>query len=53
MFTFVTIYIIRLYYPKWMEQFRLYADKSRRGNYGRWAMSQSWQGEKPFTFSYS
>jgi len=49
MLTFVTMYVIRLYYPRWKEFFSFYLDSSRRNNYGRWAMRQSWKGEKSST----
>jgi len=53
MLTFVTMYVIRLYYPRWKEFFSFYFDSSRRNNYGRWAMRQSWKGEKQYSLSYS
>lgn len=48
MLTFATLYLLRLYYPKWKAEWRSYADKSKRNNYGRWATRQEWAG----AFSY-
>lgn len=53
MLTFVTMYVIRLYYPRWKEFISFYLDSSRRNNYGRWAMRQSWKSEKSYSFGYN
>ncbi|MET7001218.1 hypothetical protein [Chitinophaga defluvii] len=53
MLTFATIYMLRLYYPRWKEQWRFYFDKSRRNNYGRWAMRKDWVDEKGYSLGYS
>ena len=53
MLTFVTMYVIRLYYPRWKEFISFYFDSSRRNNYGRWAMRQSWKNEKSYSFGYN
>lgn len=53
MMTFVTMYVLRLYYPRCKEFLSFYFDRSRRNNYGRWAMRQSWKVEKSYSFGYS
>lgn len=53
MLTFVTMYIIRLYYPRCKEFLGAYFDSSRRNNYGRWAMRQSWKAEKTWSWGYN
>ncbi|WP_153259996.1 hypothetical protein [Chitinophaga flava] len=51
MLTFLTMYVLRLYYPRWKEFWRLYFGKSRRGNYGRWASRKDWS--EGYSWSYS
>ncbi|WP_158266944.1 hypothetical protein [Chitinophaga niastensis] len=53
MLTFLTMYLLRLYYPTWKDQWRLYFDRSRKGNYGRWASRKDWAGQKGYSFGYS
>ena len=54
MLTFITMYLLRLYYPRWKEGWRYYIDNSRKGNYGRWASRKGdWAGQKGFSLGYS
>ncbi|SCC11322.1 hypothetical protein GA0116948_103291 [Chitinophaga costaii] len=53
MLTFTTVYLVRLYYPKWKAQWRHYVADTRRDAYGRWAKKQEWESSKPFAFSFS
>ncbi|WP_161596636.1 hypothetical protein [Chitinophaga vietnamensis] len=53
MLTLLTMYLLRLYYPRWKEQWRLYFGSSRRGNYGRWVSRTDWAGQKGYAFGYS
>ncbi|GAA0523631.1 hypothetical protein [Chitinophaga japonensis] len=53
MLTFVTVFMLRLYYPRWKAEWRFYADRSRKNNYGRWAMRKDWADEKGYSLSYS
>ncbi|WP_158538725.1 hypothetical protein [Chitinophaga skermanii] len=53
MLTFVTIYLLRLYYPKIRAQQRYFTDRSRRNNYGSWAVKQEWQSEKPYVIGFN
>ncbi|WP_326990302.1 hypothetical protein [Chitinophaga sp. 212800010-3] len=40
MLTFITMYLLRLYYPRWKDEWRFYFGNSRKGHYGRWAAAQ-------------
>ncbi|MBS0029464.1 hypothetical protein ACTJJ0_15790 [Chitinophaga sp. 22321] len=54
MLTFITMYLLRLYYPSWKEGWRLYFGSSRKSNYGRWATThKDWAGQKGFSLGYS
>jgi hypothetical protein len=48
MLTFATLYLLRLYYPKWKAEWRFHSERTKRNNYGRWATRQDWAG----AFSY-
>ncbi|WP_298732000.1 hypothetical protein [uncultured Chitinophaga sp.] len=41
MLTFVIVFMLRLYYPRWKQEWRFYSERSRRNNYGRWAKGYS------------
>ncbi|MBV7533364.1 hypothetical protein [Chitinophaga sp. sic0106] len=53
MLTFLTVYLLRLYYPRWKEQWRFYFGNTSKGNYGRWVTAKDWAGQKGFSFGYS
>ncbi|SHK88092.1 hypothetical protein SAMN05444266_101463 [Chitinophaga jiangningensis] len=53
MLTFLTMYLLRLYYPRWKEQWRYYFGNTSKGNYGRWVTATDWAGQKGFSFGYS
>ncbi|MBW8685446.1 hypothetical protein K1Y79_13995 [Chitinophaga sp. B61] len=40
MLTFATLYLLRLYYPRWKAELRIHSDRSKSNNYGRWATRQ-------------
>ncbi|MFY0252332.1 hypothetical protein ACDQ55_00110 [Chitinophaga sp. 30R24] len=53
MLTFITMYLLRLYYPRWKEGWRFYFGSSQKSNYGRWASRKDWSRDKGFSFGYS
>ncbi|HEU4552769.1 MAG TPA: hypothetical protein VFS25_08040 [Chitinophaga sp.] len=53
MLTFVTILLLRLYYPRWKREWRFYAERSRQNKYGRWAMDKAWSSDAGYSLSYS
>ncbi|HVI46574.1 MAG TPA: hypothetical protein VM802_16980 [Chitinophaga sp.] len=53
MLTFLTMYMLRLYYPRWKDQWRFYLDRTRKGNYGRWASRKNWNGHQGYALGYS
>ncbi len=53
MLTFVTVLLLRLYYPRWKAEWRYYYERSRRNNYGRWAMGKDWEDAKGYSLSYN
>ncbi|MCW3463318.1 hypothetical protein [Chitinophaga nivalis] len=50
MLTFITMYLLRLYYPRWKNQWRFHADRSKKNNYGRWASGKDWIGQGGYSF---
>ncbi|WP_165806467.1 hypothetical protein [Chitinophaga parva] len=53
MFTFTTVYLMRLYYPKWKAQWREHVADNRKHSYGRWAKKQEWQESRSFAFGFN
>ncbi|WP_157760709.1 hypothetical protein [Chitinophaga caeni] len=51
MLTFVTIYLVRLYYPRLKAQQKTYNRQTRKNNYGNWAVKQHWQGESSYALA--
>ncbi|WP_158563203.1 hypothetical protein [Chitinophaga silvatica] len=53
MLTFITVYLLRLYYPRWKAGWRFYFGNSRKGNYGRWASGKNWGGQESYSLGYN